>query len=58
VCCSGFAVFLIETGLFYGLTMPVQPMKAVPPVNPAFGWADELARATMARRLAAGRASE
>jgi MFS superfamily sulfate permease-like transporter len=25
----GFAVFLIGTGLFYGLPMPVQPMKAV-----------------------------
>ena len=25
----GFAVFLIGTGLFYGLRMPVQPMKAV-----------------------------
>jgi len=25
----GFAVFLIATGLFYGLPMPVQPMKAV-----------------------------
>ena len=25
----GFAVFLIGTGLFYGLPLPVQPMKAV-----------------------------
>src|SRR5947208_8663066 len=25
----GFAVFLIGTGLFYGLPIPVQPMKAV-----------------------------
>lgn len=25
----GFAVFLISTGLFYGLPLPVQPMKAV-----------------------------
>src|SRR5205809_2703159 len=25
----GFAIFLISTGLFYGLPMPVQPMKAV-----------------------------
>src|SRR5438874_4148953 len=25
----GFGVFLISTGLFYGLPMPVQPMKAV-----------------------------
>src|SRR5215469_1047826 len=25
----GFAVFLIGTGVFYGLPMPVQPMKAV-----------------------------
>lgn len=26
---SGFGVFLIATGLFYGLPLPVQPMKAV-----------------------------
>jgi hypothetical protein len=26
---SGFGVFLISTGLFYGLPLPVQPMKAV-----------------------------
>src|ERR1700720_3627977 len=25
----GFGVFLISTGLFYGLPLPVQPMKAV-----------------------------
>jgi hypothetical protein len=25
----GFGVFLIGTGLFYGLPLPVQPMKAV-----------------------------
>src|SRR4051812_18753652 len=25
----GFAVFLIGTGLFYGLPLPVQPMKAI-----------------------------
>src|SRR3954447_14087506 len=25
----GFAVFLISTGLFYGLPLPVQPMKAI-----------------------------
>jgi hypothetical protein len=25
----GFAVFLIATGLFYGLPLPVQPMKAI-----------------------------
>src|SRR5580658_5222848 len=25
----GFGVFLISTGLFYGLPIPVQPMKAV-----------------------------
>src|SRR5438045_6535648 len=25
----GFGIFLISTGLFYGLPMPVQPMKAV-----------------------------
>jgi predicted benzoate:H+ symporter BenE len=25
----GFAAFLISTGLFYGLPLPVQPMKAV-----------------------------
>ena len=25
----GFAAFLIATGLFYGLPLPVQPMKAV-----------------------------
>src|SRR3954452_8137981 len=25
----GFALFLIATGLFYGLPLPVQPMKAV-----------------------------
>jgi len=25
----GFAVFMIGTGLFYGLPLPVQPMKAV-----------------------------
>jgi hypothetical protein len=26
---SGFGIFLIATGLFYGLPLPVQPMKAV-----------------------------
>src|SRR5271170_529243 len=26
---GGFGVFLISTGLFYGLPLPVQPMKAV-----------------------------
>ena len=26
---SGFGVFLIATGLFYGLPLPVQPMKAL-----------------------------
>src|SRR3954451_16390863 len=25
----GFGVFLISTGLFYGLPLPVQPMKAI-----------------------------
>ena len=25
----GFAAFLIATGLFYGLPLPVQPMKAI-----------------------------
>jgi len=25
----GFAIFLVSTGLFYGLPLPVQPMKAV-----------------------------
>ncbi len=25
----GFGIFLISTGLFYGLPLPVQPMKAV-----------------------------
>src|SRR4051795_6019189 len=25
----GFAAFLISTGLFYGLPLPVQPMKAI-----------------------------
>src|ERR1700739_249591 len=25
----GFSVFLIATGLFYGLPLPVQPMKAI-----------------------------
>ena len=27
----GFAAFLIGTGLFYGLPLPVQPMKAILP---------------------------
>jgi predicted benzoate:H+ symporter BenE len=26
---SGFGIFLVTTGLFYGLPIPVQPMKAV-----------------------------
>jgi hypothetical protein len=29
----GFGVFLISTGLFYGLPLPVQPMKAVSAVS-------------------------
>jgi MFS superfamily sulfate permease-like transporter len=33
----GFAVFLISTGLFYGLPLPVQPMKAVSAVILADG---------------------
>jgi hypothetical protein len=30
----GFAAFLIATGLFYGLPLPVQPMKAISAVIP------------------------
>ena len=29
----GFAAFLIGTGLFYGLPLPVQPMKAISAVS-------------------------
>jgi hypothetical protein len=33
----GFATFLIATGMFYGLPLPVQPMKAISAVIPTGG---------------------
>ena len=54
----GFGVFLIGTGLFYGLPMPVQPMKAVSAVILTDGlrpWRGRRRRADARRRLAGAR---